>query len=248
MASKRSLAVLLGMVACGGGGGTGGGPDGNTTKRDAAIDSPPVASTIHISGAATARSLSGTMPVAGVSIGAYQMGNDSTPVATATTDAMGKYTLTITTNGTALDGYVKASITGYKDTYLYPPRPLAADTDKGAINLLTTQNYDLLSTVAQGNQTAGNGLIGLIVVDAAQMPVAGATVSTTPASHPYRYDGTNGLPSSTATATQADGVAIAFNVPATGAVMVSATKAGSTFFAHAVTARADVFTTTLVGM
>ena len=42
----------------------------------------------------------------------------------------------------------------------------------------------------------------------------------------------------------ADGVAFLFNVP--GAVTVTATKAGMTFRAHLVTARADKFTTTTV--
>jgi hypothetical protein len=45
--------------------------------------------------------------------------------------------------------------------------------------------------------------------------------------------------------TGADGVAYIFSVPA-GKVTVSAAKAGSTFHAHAITARADQVTTTVI--
>ena len=215
-----------------------GGDDGGSA--DAA---PQVPAMISISGMASARSLSGSMPVPGVAIVALKASDDSM-VAMATTDAGGLYTITIPTNGMPVDGYLKASITGYLTTYLYPPYPLTADFGSGSLNMLTTNTRDLLSTIAQGNQQGGMGLIALEVVDKTNATVGGAMVSSSPAGNPVRYDGSNGLPSSSATMTDADGVAYLFNV-APGTVTVSATGA-KTFRSHAVKAYADNFTTTLV--
>jgi hypothetical protein len=76
------------------------------------------------------------------------------------------------------------------------------------------------------------------------MGVGGVTISSTPAGT-VRYNGSNGLPSSTATMTMADGLGYVFNV-APGQVTLSATGGGMTFKSHAVNARADQVTTTLI--
>ena len=105
--------------------------------------------------------------------------------------------------------------------------------------MISQTNLNLLAALANTTQQAGNGLIALIVVDGAtaqSMPVAGATVSSTPAAAAYRYDGTNALVSATATATGPDGVAYMFNVPPDVSVTVSATKTGSTFSSHSLKA------------
>ena len=52
----------------------------------------------------------------------------------------------------------------------------------GSINMLTPGNRDILNNFASGGQMAGKGMIGLAIIDANGMPVAGATVSSTPAS------------------------------------------------------------------
>jgi hypothetical protein len=92
---------------------------------------------------------------------------------------------------------------------------------------------------------AGKGLIGLAVLDANGMPVAGATISSSPAAGAYRYTGSNGYPSGSATTTSADGVAFMFSVPS-GPITVSASKSGMTFHSHVVEARGDKFTTTAI--
>jgi hypothetical protein len=92
-------------------------------------------------------------------------------------------------------------------------------------------------------QAAGNGFMGVVVSDCSGMPVAGATVTTTP-SGTVRYNQA-GIPSNTAMVTDADGVAYVFNVPA-GTVTVGASAQGTTFRAHDVLVRADVLTTTVV--
>lgn len=179
-------------------------------------------------------------------IGAYRNSDANTAVATATSDASGNYTLTITTNGTPLDGYLKATLTGYIDTYLYPPKPLVADFSSASIYMITPQTRDALSgALCRSMQEVGKGAVAVLVEDAPSMPVAGATISSTPAAAKYCYNGSNGLPDPNAMATVADGIGYMLNLPA-GEVTVSASKSGSTFSSHKVNARADVLTTTLI--
>src|SRR6476619_3905257 len=105
---KYPLYLLLAVTtACG---------DNETTTITP--DAPPAAQTLSISGTASQRSSTGGVPVAGVTVEAYSNDNETTPVATSTTDADGKYTLTIDTHGVALIGYLKATMPGMVDTYL----------------------------------------------------------------------------------------------------------------------------------
>ena len=114
-------------------------------------------------------------------IGAYSNSDENTAVATATSDTAGNYTLTVQTGGHPLDGYIKATIIGYLDTYLYPPAPFAVDFNGAALNIITQNTYDLVSNLCQGAQVSTNGGIALEVVDTSGNPIGGATVSSTPA-------------------------------------------------------------------
>ncbi len=240
---KTHLVCLAALAACGGGGGNNNdGPGG-----DGSIDTV-VPTMITISGTASSRGLGGTTPVDGAMIAAFASSDEANPVATATTDAQGNFSLTITTSGAALDGFLKATKSGMKTSYLYPPAPVSADLAMVPMNMLTTGNYDTLSTLAQGNQQPTNGLIAMLVLsgpDLTSTPVAGATISSSPASNPYRYNGGTGLPSSQSTSTQADGIGYAFNAPV-GAITVSAMKTGSTFKPTALKSHADALTQTII--
>ena len=84
----------------------------------------------------------------------------------------------------------------------------------------------------------------MLVVDAAEMEVMGATTASSPAASKVCYNNM-GFPSRNATATDDDGVAYMFNV--TGQATVSAMKkAGLTFNSHVVNARPGTFTTTVL--
>lgn len=245
--------LMIGAVACGSddkGGSTD--PDASTSDApegiDASIDAAPAPAMIVITGTAVERTSNGTTPVADAMIAAFRTSDEATPIATATTNAQGAFTMTISTNGLAVDGYLRATKTNLLDSYLYPPAPLVADT-VAPVNMISESTLNLINAFAQGNQQAGKGVIALVVVDGATamaMPVAGAAVTSSPASGAYRYNNSNGLPSSSATSTAADGTAYLFNVPPDVAVTVSATKTGSTFKSHGLKARADKFTTTLI--
>jgi len=232
--TKRFLAVLLGMAACGGddGGGGGGG-----------VDAPALPAVVTVTGTASTVGLGGRTPLAGVAIAAYREG-EAASVAMTTSDAMGNYALMITTNGVALDGYLLGTQSGKKDNYLYPPKPLTADIPSAPVLMVTQGIFDTLGSLAQVSQDPTKGWIGVQVFDAANLPVAGATVTSSPAGT-VKYNGSTGTPSRNATMTDVDGIAYIFNVTA-GSVTISASGGGLTFFSHPVIARANQVTTTLI--
>jgi hypothetical protein len=239
---------LLGLAACGGDVKVNPDADRPGEDADVQIDGPPAPPMITITGQAVSRGIGGAQPVADAMIAGYRNRDETTPIsAPVMTDAQGNFTMVIDTRGEALDGFIKATKAGFKETYLYPAAPIAADTT-APVNMVSENLYGTLSTLAQGNQQAGNGLIALVVVDGASatsMPVAGATVSSMPASGAYRYN-QGGFPNVNATATAADGVAYMFNAPPNVAITVSAMKAGSTFTSHRLKAWPDQLTTTLI--
>jgi hypothetical protein len=241
------------VVGCGSDGKDKGNTDasvGNGPDAKQFLDAPPTMNAmITISGQATSRDTSGSAPQANVTIEAFRNSNENTPIATTTTDAQGNYSLTIQTNGEAVDGFLKATKTGFVTTYLYPPYPLMMDYANAPVLMVSPMTYDALCNLAQAGCARGDGigLIGLVVTDGAN-PVGGATVSSTPAANPIRYNalvGTLVLPSTTATSTYTDGVAYLFNLPP-GQVTVSATKTGSQFASHGLKAWANELTTTVI--
>ena len=202
---------------------------------------------IAISGTATKRMLLDTTPAAGVTVNAYRNSDANTSVAMATSDANGMYTMTITTGGTAIDGYLKATLAGFVDTYLYPPAPLTADFDSASLNMVDQNTIDVLSgTFCGSQQEATNAVVAVLVVDANNAPIGGASVSSSPEAVKNCYNaGGGGVPDKTATVTDTDGIAYLVNLPA-GQVTVSASKSGLSFSSHEVNARAGVLTTTVI--
>ena len=201
-----------------------------------------IPSMITVSGVVMEQTTSGATPLAGVALNAFIIGNDATPIATATTDAQGAYTASVTTNGKPVDAYLKATKTGYVDSYVYPAAPLTANFAGANIGIVSTSTFGTLRSILGG--TAGKGMMIMIVSDPNNNPISGATVATAPASASYRYLDANGQPFGT-TSTNPTGVAFAIDVPP-GNVTVNATKSGMTFQSHALNARADVMTTTLI--
>jgi hypothetical protein len=246
--------VLVALAACGGSNDKSANvdaPSGGSTDAPGPIDAPGGGgNTITITGTAVERMASGMVAVSGATIAAYQNGNDATPVVMTTSMANGDFSLAIPAAGGPLDGYLKATKTGLKDTYLYPPAPISADT-VAPVNMISpgTLNLLVILAIGAGNQQAGKGLIALVVVNGAtatSTPVAGAAVTSTPAASATIYNGSNGLPDTTANGTGADGTAFLFNVASDANVTVNATKTGSTFTSHSVKAWPDQFTTTLI--
>src|SRR5262245_38418254 len=127
-----------------------GGDDGDDAPPiDAKIDAPPAPAMITITGMALERIATGTRPVVNATIAGYRNSDEATAVAMTTTDPQGMFTLRVTTGGEALDGYLKATATGLKDTYLYPPAPIAADT-VAPINMVSESIMNILISLAGG--------------------------------------------------------------------------------------------------
>jgi hypothetical protein len=182
-------------------------------------------STITVSGTVTEFGASG---VAGARVDAFKTGAGSS-IDSATTDAQGNFTLTVPTGGVPLDGFVKASKTGYIDTYAYPSAPLPANTAI-TLTVVTPTEFSFLAAAAGVTPTAGKGSIAIRPVDCTAAVVSGATVSTSPSSTPYS-DGSGDF--------------FEFNL-APGTVSVSASYQGHTFRSHPVVAVADAVTITII--
>jgi hypothetical protein len=238
---RQLLTLLVVFGACGGSSTPGGGDD--TPPSDA----PDVPMTIVVTGTAVEVEAGGDTPLEGVLVEAFRNSDENTVVTSAMTDASGNYTLTITTDGAALDGYLKATLSGVMDTYLYPPEPIAEDFDGASINMIASGTLNLLTSsfACDDNQSGSNGLIAMLAYDAADMPLAGVTFTSTPAPSSDCYNGAGGgLPSGDNASTAEDGIGYLFNV--TGQATVSASATGVTFPSHQVKARAGSLTTTLI--
>jgi hypothetical protein len=239
MKNLSFLAIAsLALVGCGDDGGGGGG------NADAA---PDVSSMLTISGVASEITAGGRTPQPGVMIQVFNVADDSM-IAMTTTDANGAYSITVSTNGSPVDGYLKATKAGLKETFLYPPGPLSSDFAGVTTLMLKQGTQDLANQLAgAAPPSATTGWIAMLVLDAPQtsaMTVMGATVTASPSGE-IKYNGSAGVPQAQAMSTAMDGIAYAMNVPA-GQVTVGASKSGLTFKSHAVNARADKITLTLV--
>lgn len=230
--------MILAVAACGGGdGGT-----GPTGSFDCLGDPLPTtaANPITVSGQALAGAFS-PGPLTDALVTAFATGTAES-LAVDTSDAGGLYLLTVATGGVPLNGYVRVQKGGYITTYGYPAVPLVASAIQNVL-VPTSGEIDLLEFAADVTQAAGNGFIGVVVVDCAGDPIQGATVSTN-GGGTVRYN-SGSTPSPSATSTAADGVAYVFNVTP-GDVIVSATGGGHVLRAHTVNARADAVTLTEV--
>jgi hypothetical protein len=250
--------ALICVVAVGCGSDDNGG--GGNNNVDAAVnnmpdapgflDAPPTnVAMITVSGTAEEISANGSGALAGVLIEAFRNGNENMVIASTTTDGLGNYSLTIETKGEKVDGYLKATKTGFKTTYLYPPYALDMDFNNASVFMVKPDTWDTLSLVAQAMQQEGNGIVALIVSDGSSMPIEGAKINSTPvASPPERYNamvGTYTLPSTMASMTYTDGIGYLFNLPP-GKVTVGATKGAMQFKSHQVKAWANELTTTVI--
>lgn len=216
-----------------------------TKNPDAKVfmDAPPnVPAMITISGTGTDQGLT-SKPYDGAVVAVYKRSDPSTPLGMATTDAQGKYSIQIATGGMVVDGYIKSTKANHADGYGFPAIPWQADDPNADPQGLGTGLYSILSGML--GSSAGKGLIVINLVDASGHAVAGATITTTPGSDKYSYNGDNGQPDGSKVMTNTDGIGFAGGVPP-GKVTISATKAGVVFKSHEIDVHADAFTTATI--
>ncbi len=231
-----SLTLALSLAACGG-------DDGGGGTIDAPVG-PDAQGMVAVSGIAQTVSGTSTVPLANALIEAFDSaGGGVLAMTMSATD--GTYSVTMPTSGAPLDGYLKGTSAGRIDTYLYPPRPLAADRTGATMLIINQATLNLLGTLGGTSQMATKGFVGVLVIDASDVPVAGATVTISPAGTSRVIYAVNNLPNQNATMTDVSGTVFIANTDV-GQVTVDATMGATNFFAHAVNARAGVITTTAI--
>lgn len=151
-----------------------------------------------------------------------------TPIFTSTSDATGAFTHDQGTGNVPRNAYLKATLNGYIDTYLYPGVPIVHDYS-ASVQLLTQSDVMTLAQVSMVTIDPMKGNLLVAVVDCNGMPLSGATITTTPAGTVrYFVDGT---PNTMAVATDMSGIAFVANVTA-GNTTLAATVSGMTLRSH----------------
>ncbi len=183
----------------------------------------------------------GTTLVAGATVELSPIGGAA--LDTDTSSGTGAFALSVATGGDPLPYVLHSSAMDYWDTYAFPPRPLVADVSNAPIPMYTPANVSAAAALVSETQQGGNGVLLIRVLDCDDQPIAGATISTD--SGETVYYTVNLLPTTSATTTSADGIAILFNVPP-GDVVVDAAIGGTSLREHTVEVFADSATVTTV--
>lgn len=261
---RNLRACLLGTIvvcaaACGddGGGVT---PDAKIVIPDAAPDAPPPpdapTNTYDFSCMGNAApttapdplTLSGTAqdiniammalePVAMATVTAHSAANDAVLGTPSVTDMNGDWSISAASGGTPVDGYVEARKGMHRTTRVYPPAPLSANFTNVPILILSNSNFDFIAGFAGFDQMPTLGAVGVAVLDCANTPVEGATLSVTQngAEVGEQWEATQLQP----------GTFLVFNVPV-GETTVNASFNNMTFRAHVVDSVAQTTSTTVV--
>ena len=166
--------------------------------------------------------------VAGARVDAFKNGT-ATSIDSATTDSLGRFSLTVATGGVPLDGYLRAAKTGYLTTYAFPSAPLPANTSL-TLAVVTPGEFNILASASGVTPVAGKGSLAIRPVDCTGAAAVGGTVATSPAATAYS-DGSGDF--------------FEFNL-APGSVTVGGATQSHVFHQHAVTAFADAVTITIV--
>jgi hypothetical protein len=235
------------LAACGSSGNKAnpdvGQPDAKPIDARVFLDAPPVVPPmITLSGTATDDGQSGSSPLANVAIALYKTSDETTAIGSATSAADGTYSFMVATDGLVVDAFIKATLSGYVDNYVYPAAAFKADTSTD-LNLVNTTDFGLLGVIT--GQSSSNGFVVVEITDAGGNAITGATVQSDPASGTYRYTDTSSGTPTAKISTANDGAGFCINVPP-GNVTVSAAKAGASFKSHVINAHANAFTNTTV--
>jgi hypothetical protein len=244
---RRSLPVLLFVVACNGGGGDDAAgtdarkPDGDPSEIDAPGTTAPTScanpvpttatDTVVISGTVSDGSFAGSSnPLAGATLSAFHTGGAS--LGTATTETGGSYQLTATTGGATID-YLQASDAGYKPMRFFPRVAIARATSVPKFPMFTTADAAAFPATFGVTQDGGKGMAIVYIASCQSSPIANATVTVTPpGSAVIKYLHADN--STTGTSTDSSGLAIVFNL-GTGNTTINALVGSTELHAHVIT-------------
>jgi hypothetical protein len=210
---KQYIGFLLAVAACGG--------DGD--KQDG-VGFDVMPSMFTVGGTVTQRTGLTASAVSDAAIAVYEHEDREMALGTATTDASGKFTLTFSAVGQT-DIVIEAKKSGFVTSYFYPGKPIGSDAPTFPFEMMSTANHSALYAAANGLAVdAGKGTVALTITSS-NSTVAGATITSQPASAAYHYNDANGQPSASASSTATDGIAYALNA-APGIVVITSNKAG----------------------
>jgi len=127
----------------------------------------------------------------------------------------GAFSLTDSTASTTpLDAYLKATVLGYLDTYIFPGTALSESLSDAPLIMISNSVFGLISLLTGVSNVAGTGTLTAAITDCNLGPIAGAVVTITPNVGVTKYADANGLPGQNDfPSTQASGVVYFFNVP-----------------------------------
>lgn len=178
--------------------------------------------------------------IAGVTV-VLEDGNLNAIAGPVTSDASGRFSFSVNSNGTPVDGlHLHASASGRIDSYYFPSRPLTADITV-PLAVLSTQEQTALASDAGVQLTTGDGHVLLTVSDCNEHPIAGATLASSPGGTVRYFDGVQ--PSMTRTATDPGAVVMVANLPP-GKVTLAVTAGGMQLPPRDVTVVANAFSIT----
>ncbi len=143
------------------------------TASTAAVDPLVISGTVLIPG------LTGVPASAsGVTVAAY-LGSGTAPLASATTDALGNFSLSVPTGGTPFTGYLLMSGSGLVTAAAYWSRPLTSATTTAPFVLNSSQE-NMLYTLAGVSPQSGTSPIAFNVTDCIGTPLGDSVVTIGP--------------------------------------------------------------------
>jgi hypothetical protein len=139
--------------------------------------------------------------------------------AAATADANGAFSISIASGGMPVAAYLKGTLAGNEDFYLFPPAPVSTPLQNAPVGFLSASTLATVRNLAFNNSpptvdATTVGTLILYIVDCNGAAVAGATVTATENGAPVGtktlyFDNLN----FNATQTTAKGLVVIFDVP-----------------------------------
>ncbi|HEY4238775.1 MAG TPA: hypothetical protein VGM88_03135 [Kofleriaceae bacterium] len=136
---------------------------------------------ITVSGAAQYLDIAtqGLAAMPDAAIDTFVVGDDDAPIDSTETDATGDFmTGDLATGGEPLNIYAKATKDQYRDTYVFPPGPVAADLAN--VPIITFQNSTfsiILNVLGTSQDDMHDGMLIFLVTDCSNNLVSDATVT-----------------------------------------------------------------------
>jgi hypothetical protein len=192
------------------------------------------AATVAITGKTMAAGIA-TTALGGVTL-SFIDGSGATLASTSSAPS-GTFTLRVPTNGVPVDGVVRLTSSGKKETVWIPPGPLAANINAGELTMFDAGALNLLGIGVGATIDQNKAQLFITTEDCVARPFSGATATVSPQAGVVRYIA-GGNPSSTATSTDGTGTVFLGNLPPSTAT-ASGSMRGHTLRSRAFEARGN---------